>query len=312
MALSPRRGRAEGELAQRLNALVSRQVCAEIAREIGVPEHVRLGKQARDDGAADSDNVLGDIMESLLGASFLERGFDADARRGPPPVAAGGRRPRRPLQASQERAAGMGRGQSPQAARIRSDRPLRPRSRGRSRCGSRVHNVGEVEATAAQQAGRRDRGRAGCSWRSSGDGLGRQAMTRCGVVAVIGAPNAGKSTLVNQLGRAEGRDHSAKAQTTRARLLGHRARRRNADHPRRHAGHLRAQAPARPGDGQRRLGRRAERRRDPAAGRSRQAAPARARAAARSARASGPSASCWCSTRSTPARRSRCWRWRRT
>lgn len=67
----------EGELAQRLNALVSRQTCAHIARRIGVPEHVRLGKQARDDGAADSDNVLGDVMEALLAASFLDAGFAA-------------------------------------------------------------------------------------------------------------------------------------------------------------------------------------------------------------------------------------------
>ena len=70
-------GAPEGELAQRLNALVSRSACARIAREIGVPEHIRLGKQARDDGAHDSDNVLGDVMESLLGASFQESGFNA-------------------------------------------------------------------------------------------------------------------------------------------------------------------------------------------------------------------------------------------
>jgi len=45
-------------------------------------------------------------------------------------------------------------------------------------------------------------------------------MTRCGVVAVIGAPNAGKSTLVNQLVGQKVAITSAKAQTTRARLLG--------------------------------------------------------------------------------------------
>ena len=44
--------------------------------------------------------------------------------------------------------------------------------------------------------------------------------TRCGVVAVIGAPNAGKSTLVNQLVGQKVAIVSAKAQTTRARLLG--------------------------------------------------------------------------------------------
>ncbi len=46
------------------------------------------------------------------------------------------------------------------------------------------------------------------------------AITRCGVVAVIGAPNAGKSTLVNQLVGQKVAITSAKAQTTRARLMG--------------------------------------------------------------------------------------------
>ena len=44
--------------------------------------------------------------------------------------------------------------------------------------------------------------------------------TQCGVVAVIGAPNAGKSTLVNQLVGQKVAITSAKAQTTRARLMG--------------------------------------------------------------------------------------------
>ena len=43
---------------------------------------------------------------------------------------------------------------------------------------------------------------------------------KCGVVAVIGAPNAGKSTLVNQLVGQKVAITSAKAQTTRARLMG--------------------------------------------------------------------------------------------
>jgi len=68
---------AEGELAQRLNALVSRAACARIARAIGLQGHVRIGKQARDDGAQESDNVLGDVMEALLGANFLESSFSA-------------------------------------------------------------------------------------------------------------------------------------------------------------------------------------------------------------------------------------------
>lgn len=69
----------EGKLSRRLNVLVSRATCAEIARDIGLPERMRLGKQARDDGASDSDNVLGDAVEALVGAVFLEAGFEAAA-----------------------------------------------------------------------------------------------------------------------------------------------------------------------------------------------------------------------------------------
>lgn len=47
-----------------------------------------------------------------------------------------------------------------------------------------------------------------------------ETATKCGVVAVIGAPNAGKSTLVNALVGQKVAIVSAKAQTTRARLLG--------------------------------------------------------------------------------------------
>ena len=68
--------RKEGQLSQRLNALVSGATCARIARSIALSDHIRLGKQAREDGGADSDNILGDVMEALLGASFLDNGYD--------------------------------------------------------------------------------------------------------------------------------------------------------------------------------------------------------------------------------------------
>ncbi len=68
---------AEGSMAHRLNGLVNGLTCAKVAREIGLSPLVRLGKQARDDGARDSDNVLGDVMESLIGAVFIDQGFPA-------------------------------------------------------------------------------------------------------------------------------------------------------------------------------------------------------------------------------------------
>jgi len=62
----------EGKLSARLNQIVSGEVCAEIAREIGIQPHMILGKQARDDGAMHSTNVLGDMMEALIGALYLD------------------------------------------------------------------------------------------------------------------------------------------------------------------------------------------------------------------------------------------------
>lgn len=67
----------EGKLSRRLNALVTGETCAQVGRSIGLPPHLRLGKQARDDGAMDSDNVLGDVVEALIGALYLDAGMDA-------------------------------------------------------------------------------------------------------------------------------------------------------------------------------------------------------------------------------------------
>jgi ribonuclease-3 len=104
----------EGQLSRRLNALVARETCADVGREIGLKLHLRLGKQARSDGAADSDNVLGDVVESLIGALHLDGGIDVArnfiralwASRLEGPAAA----PRHPKAALQEWAAAHGHG----------------------------------------------------------------------------------------------------------------------------------------------------------------------------------------------------------
>lgn len=70
----------EGYLSRRYNVLVARETCADIGRELGVPELVRLGKQAREDGASQSENVVGDVVESLIGALLIDGGFDAAQR----------------------------------------------------------------------------------------------------------------------------------------------------------------------------------------------------------------------------------------
>ena len=102
----------EGQLSRRYNALVARETCAEVGRELGLPGHIRLGKQAREDGASQSDNVVGDVVEALIGAVFLDSGLEAAEQlvlKGWGPLLDGqGRAPQHPKSALQELAAARG------------------------------------------------------------------------------------------------------------------------------------------------------------------------------------------------------------
>ena len=141
----------EGELAQRLNALVSRASCARVARAIGLPDHVRIGKQARDDGAQGSDNVLGDVMEALLGANFLESSFSAtrEVIRDLWAEAMSGEagRSKHPKSALQEWAAGNQRKPPEYEVIDRSG----PDHAAKFTVRVKVHKVGEAEATAGSK-----------------------------------------------------------------------------------------------------------------------------------------------------------------
>ena len=105
-------GEPEGNLSKRYNGLVDRASCAENGREIGVPSLIRLGKQAREDGASQSENVIGDVIEALIGALYLDGGIEA-ARRfilklWEPDLAEQRRAPQHPKSALQELAAAKG------------------------------------------------------------------------------------------------------------------------------------------------------------------------------------------------------------
>ncbi len=137
----------EGRLSQRLNALVSRTTCAAVARKIGLGEHMQLGKQARDDGGLDSDNILGDVMEALIGASFVTQGFEAtrDMVRGLWADAVGGKtgQAKHPKSALQEWAAGNRR----KVPEYRLVERSGPDHAARFTVAVTVKGVGEAEAT---------------------------------------------------------------------------------------------------------------------------------------------------------------------
>ena len=67
----------EGQLAPRLNALVRGDTCAEIARQIGLGEVMKLGRSEMMTGGRRKDALLGDAMEAVIAAVYLDAGFEA-------------------------------------------------------------------------------------------------------------------------------------------------------------------------------------------------------------------------------------------
>lgn len=67
----------EGSLAKRRASVVSTVALAEVARGIGLGDHVRLGRGEILTGGRDKDSILADTMEALIGATYLSAGPDA-------------------------------------------------------------------------------------------------------------------------------------------------------------------------------------------------------------------------------------------
>ena len=69
----------EGALSRLRATLVSGETLAQIAGELGVGEHLRLGSGELKTGGFRRASILADALEALLGAIFLDSGFDAAA-----------------------------------------------------------------------------------------------------------------------------------------------------------------------------------------------------------------------------------------
>ena len=64
----------EGDLAKRRASLVSTVALAEIARNIGLGAHIRLGKGEEQTGGRDKGSILADTVEAIIGATYLDLG----------------------------------------------------------------------------------------------------------------------------------------------------------------------------------------------------------------------------------------------
>lgn len=70
-------GATEGQLAPRYNALVRRETCADVAREIGLGDALKLGRSEQKTGGRRKEALLADAMEAVIAAVHLDAGFPA-------------------------------------------------------------------------------------------------------------------------------------------------------------------------------------------------------------------------------------------
>ena len=70
----------EGELSRRLADLVRREACADVARSIDLGAALRLGASEANAGGRMRTAILADVCEALIGAVYLDGGYDASAK----------------------------------------------------------------------------------------------------------------------------------------------------------------------------------------------------------------------------------------
>jgi len=105
-------GAPEGELSRRLAELVRRESCAEIAIAWDVGPYLKLGAGEAHSGERRNQTILADVCEAIIGAAFLDGGYEAASQlveRAFQPLLEAPRRPLRdPKSALQEWAQGRG------------------------------------------------------------------------------------------------------------------------------------------------------------------------------------------------------------
>jgi ribonuclease-3 len=71
------RAAEEGQLAPRFNALVRKETCAAVAREIELGKVLKLGRSEMLSGGRRKQALLGDAMEAVIAAIYRDGGYEA-------------------------------------------------------------------------------------------------------------------------------------------------------------------------------------------------------------------------------------------
>lgn len=71
---------SEGFLARTRSRLVSAPALADAARQFGLAPLIRVGAGEERSGGRDRENILADVLEAIVGAVFLDAGFEVAAR----------------------------------------------------------------------------------------------------------------------------------------------------------------------------------------------------------------------------------------
>ena len=75
--LASDKGASEGQLAPRFNALVRKETCADVARDVDLGAVLKLGRSEMMSGGRRKQALLGDAMEAVIAAVYLDGGFEA-------------------------------------------------------------------------------------------------------------------------------------------------------------------------------------------------------------------------------------------